>query len=330
MATSTASPAPRSPTLPASWASPRRPSTTTTGPRTRCCTTWSIRCWTPSTPASTAAAPRTGQHLARDSCLTTTWPCSPPSGRWYRWSPPTSRSSPSHDRPSDPPAGPAAPNPAGRRGHKPSGHLARRGRARSDPASTDHPDRRRPHRRLLPADPHRRGPRHSPGWSRRPTVPQPGAGASHPNRCPHRSHRASVANQASSHRYRGPAVIACGHRLTVARVARTLQPNRSSAAALFALVAADLEAGLETCGPSCNATSLGSSTMSSPCCSSNAAADAPPISRMQTVAAGAGGDLHGRRAASEPASMTAAPRAAVFANLAVDSAPRWRRRTSSC
>jgi hypothetical protein len=34
--------------------------------------------------------------------------------------------------------------------------------------------------------------------------------------------------------------------LTVARVARTLQPNRSSAAALFALVAADLEAGLET------------------------------------------------------------------------------------
>jgi hypothetical protein len=34
--------------------------------------------------------------------------------------------------------------------------------------------------------------------------------------------------------------------LTVARVDRTLQPNRSSAAALFALVADDLEAGLET------------------------------------------------------------------------------------
>jgi len=34
--------------------------------------------------------------------------------------------------------------------------------------------------------------------------------------------------------------------LTVARVARTQQPNRSSAAAAFALVAADLEAGLET------------------------------------------------------------------------------------
>jgi len=34
--------------------------------------------------------------------------------------------------------------------------------------------------------------------------------------------------------------------LRVARVAGTLQPNRSSAAAAFALVAADLEAGLET------------------------------------------------------------------------------------
>jgi hypothetical protein len=39
---------------------------------------------------------------------------------------------------------------------------------------------------------------------------------------------------------------------------------------------------------------------------------------------------HGRRAASERASMTAARRAAVFANLAVDSALRWRKRISSC
>jgi hypothetical protein len=57
----------------------------------------------------------------------------------------------------------------------------------------------------------------------------------------------SIRSQPSrSHHHRGPAVIACGHRLRVARVAGTLQPNRSSAAAAFALVAADLEAGLET------------------------------------------------------------------------------------
>ena len=34
------------------WASPRPPSTTTTAPRTPCCTAWSIPSWTPSTPAS--------------------------------------------------------------------------------------------------------------------------------------------------------------------------------------------------------------------------------------------------------------------------------------
>jgi phosphoserine phosphatase RsbU/P len=47
------------------------------------------------------------------------------------------------------------------------------------------------------------------------------------------------------------------------------------AAAAFALVSADLEASWSRCGPSCNAMSLGSSTTTSPCCSSNAAADAP-------------------------------------------------------
>jgi hypothetical protein len=49
------------------------------------------------------------------------------------------------------------------------------------------------------------------------------------------------------------------------------------AAAAFALVSADLEAGLESLWPSWNATSLGGSTTMSPCCSSNAAANPPRV-----------------------------------------------------
>ena len=49
------------------WVSPRPPSTTTTDPRTPCCTAWSIPSWTPSTPASsdhtTPAAARTPRQL---------------------------------------------------------------------------------------------------------------------------------------------------------------------------------------------------------------------------------------------------------------------------
>jgi hypothetical protein len=56
------------------------------------------------------------------------------------------------------------------------------------------------------------------------------------------------------------------------------------AAAAFRWSPPTWKRGWRRCGPSCNATLLGSSTTMSPCCSSNAAADAPRC-------AGARGDL---------------------------------------
>src|SRR4029453_11018220 len=64
--------APRSPTWPVPWVSPRPPSTTTTDPRTRCCTAWSIPSWTLSTPASRTTPPPPPQPRHHGSCWTPT------------------------------------------------------------------------------------------------------------------------------------------------------------------------------------------------------------------------------------------------------------------
>ena len=57
--------APLSPIWLVPWACPRPPSTTTTAPRTPCCTAWSTRSWTPSTPASRTTPPRAAPARTR-------------------------------------------------------------------------------------------------------------------------------------------------------------------------------------------------------------------------------------------------------------------------
>ena len=100
------------------------------------------------------------------------------------------------------------------------------------------------------------------------------------------------------------------------------------AAAAFALVSDDLEAELESLGPSCNATSLGGSTTTSPCCSSNTAANRAPLCRSQTLAGDAGPtSTAARRQASQPRDRGTS--GAVSTTSPSTSASRGRSRISS-
>jgi phosphoserine phosphatase RsbU/P len=86
--------------------------------------------------------------------------------------------------------------------------------------------------------------------------------------------------------------------------------------------------GWSRCGPSCNATSLGSSTTTSPCCSSNAAADRAPLCRSQTLAGDAGPtSTAARRQASQPRDRGTS--GAVSTTSPSTSASRGRSRISS-
>jgi hypothetical protein len=101
------------------------------------------------------------------------------------------------------------------------------------------------------------------------------------------------------------------------------------AAAAFALVSADLEAGLESLGPSCNAMSPGSFTTTSPCWSSNAAADAPRFAAARRWPATLGrAPAAARRQASQPRDRGTS--GSGLDNLAVELGIRGRRRISSC
>ena len=159
--------APPSPIWPVPWASPRPPSTTTTAPRTPCCTTWSIPSWTPSTPASsdhTTPARDTAAAAGRLPGRPARPPRGRPADRHRRRGPqpPQHRSAPARPEP-------AAAVPAGRPRHQRIGQAASRGGPGGDLASPDRRPPARPHRPRPPAHAGRRRRRRPPT---QPTLPR--------------------------------------------------------------------------------------------------------------------------------------------------------------